>query len=155
MDMNQESNQQIENVNVLLIGNNPIELSSILNKLNQINGVHVITEIAFDFRTVMQRLISFKPNYIVIDDNIGRTELSHTLDKFSEDDATRELPIAVLKNSNYEESYHTNLTLDFLLKNNLSADALYRTLRNSVKFRRTHRYLRSALKRGRQSLGLV
>lgn len=141
-----EANQSTESVNVLLIGNNPIELSSILSTLNQINGARVITEVAFDLKTILQRLMTFKPNYILIDDNIGRAELSQTIETLGRNADTKNIPIAVLKNSNYEEAYHSKTLLDFLLKNNISPERIYRTLRNALRFRKMESYLRTSLR---------
>jgi hypothetical protein len=139
-------------VHVLLIGNNPIDMSGILEKLNQIRGTRVITEIAFDLRSILERLMKFKPNYILIDDNIGRFELTQTINALAERSKTKNIPIAVLKNSNYQESYGSGSILDYLLKTNLSAESLYNTLRNSLKFRKTQLYLYKAYERRRRAL---
>jgi hypothetical protein len=150
-----ETNVQINGskpVHVLLIGNNPIDMSTILEKLNQIRGARVITEIAFDMRSILERLMKFKPNYILIDDNIGRFELTQTINALAERSKTKNIPIAVLKNSNYQESYGSGSILDYLLKTNLSAESLYNTLRNSLKFRKTQLYLYKAYERRRRAL---
>jgi hypothetical protein len=139
-------------VHVLLIGNNPIDMSSILEKLNQIRGARVITEIAFDLRSILERLMRFKPNYILIDDNIGRFELTQTVNALAERSKTKNIPIAVLKNSNYQESYASGSILDYLLKTNLSAESLYNTLRNSLKFRKTQLSLYKTYERRRRAL---
>lgn len=141
MEINVQHPHNPERLNVLLIGNNPIDMSGILNKLSQINKAEIATEIAFDLRTLVARLISFKPNYILIDDNIGAQELYVTIDTLSHSDLTRDVPITVLKNSNYEESYRGNTALDYILKNCVTADALYRGLKNSLRLKKTQRYL--------------
>ncbi len=64
----------LESLNVLLIGNNPMELGIVLEKLNQVRTQKIITEIAFDLKSILERLIRFNPNFIFIDDNIGRLE---------------------------------------------------------------------------------
>jgi CheY-like chemotaxis protein len=140
-----------EPMHILLIGNNPIDMSRVLEKLNQIRGAKVITEIAFDVKSILQRLIKFRPNYILIDDNIGKSELTLTVNALSQSNRTRNIPITVLKNSNYQEAYGAGSILDYLLKSNLSADALYNTLRNSLKFKKTQRYLYTAYKRRRSA----
>ena len=134
-------------VNVLLIGNNPIEMGSILEKLNQVRNRRIITEIAFDLKSILERLLNFNPNFILIDDNIGRTELLETVNKLSSNKKTRDIPITVLKNSNYEEALGSTSILDYLLKQNLSADSLYNTVKNSLKFRRAQLYLYQAYKK--------
>jgi hypothetical protein len=134
-------------LNVLLIGNNPIEMGSVLEKLNQVRNQKITTEIAFDVKSILQRLIRFNPNFIFIDDNIGRFELQQTIKELSINRKTKDIPITVLKTSNYEEAMGASSILDYLLKQNLSADALYNTVRNSLRFRRTQLYLNKVYKR--------
>jgi CheY-like chemotaxis protein len=128
-------------LNVLLIGNNPMELGTVLDKLNEVRAQKIITEIAFDLRSILERLMRFNPNFIFIDDNIGRQKLQETLKQLSSNRKTKDIPITVLKNSNYEEAFGASSILDYLLKQNLSADALYNTVKNSLRFRRTQLYL--------------
>ena len=140
-----------EPLNVLLIGNNPIDLTQTLEKLNQIRGRKIITEIAFDLRSIVERLINFHPNFILIDDNIGKTEMSQTIHTLSKSRKTKDVPITVLKNSNYQES-SMNGVLDYVLKHNFSADSFYSILRNSLKFKRTQLFLYNAYQKRKKQL---
>jgi CheY-like chemotaxis protein len=133
--------QNPNSLNVLLIGNNPMELGSVLDKLKQVRTQKIITEIAFDLRSILERLMRFDPNFIFIDDNIGRAELQETVKQLSSNRKTKDIPITVLKSSNYHEALGASSILDYLLKQNLSADTLYSTVRNSLRFRRTQIYL--------------
>ena len=128
-------------LNVLLIGNNPMELGTVLDKLKEVRAQKIITEIAFDLKSILERLIRFNPNFIFIDDNIGRLELAETLKQLSSNRKTKDVPITVLKSSNYHEALGASSVLDYLLKQNLSADALYNTVKNSLRLRRTQLYL--------------
>jgi CheY-like chemotaxis protein len=139
--MNTKDTSTSEPMHVLLVGNNPIELSAILKKLQDVRGFKIVTEIAFDVKSIMERLIRFNPNFILIDDNLGKTELKETINTLSSNTKTKDIPIAVLKNSNYHESLMANSVLDYLLKQNLSADAIYNTLKNLLRFKRTQLYL--------------
>jgi CheY-like chemotaxis protein len=141
MEREDKTPQDTESVNILLVGNNPIELSKILDTLQKLPGRKVITEIAFDLRSIWERLIRFSPNYILIDDNIGRSELGETVSTLLLDKRTKDVPITVLKNSNYQEALATSDIMDYVLKQNLTGDALYNTLKNSLKFRRAKQYL--------------
>jgi CheY-like chemotaxis protein len=140
-----------EPLNVLLIGNNPIDLTRTLEKLNQLHGRRIITEIAFDLRSIVERLIKFNPNFILIDDNIGRLELTETVNTLSRSRKTKNVPITVLKNSNYHESSGTGI-LDYVLKQHFSADSFYSILKNSLKFKRTQVYLYKAYQRRKRQL---
>lgn|SRR5687768_4132771 len=152
MDTKLQFPKSSEPLNVLLIGNNPIDLTKTLEKLNQIHGRRIITEIAFDLRSIVERLIKFSPNFILIDDNIGRSELTQTINALSKTRKTKDVPITVLKNSNYRESSSAGI-LDYVLKQNFSAESFYSILRNSLKFRRTQLYLRNAYNKRKKQLG--
>jgi CheY-like chemotaxis protein len=130
-----------EPMHILLVGNNPIELSSVLKNLQAVQGFKIVTEIAFDLKSTAERLIRFNPNFAIIDDNLGKTELRETIQTISSNKKTKDIPIMVLKNSNYKEAFGGSNVLDYLLKQNLSPEAIYNTLKNSLRFRRTQLYL--------------
>lgn len=144
--------QNTNPINVLLIGNNPMELGTVLEQLKQVRARKIITEIAFDLKSIVERLIRFNPNFIFIDDNIGRLELQLTLKRLSSNRKTKDIPIAVLKSSNYHEAFGSSSILDYLLKQNLTADALYNTVKNSLRFRKTQIYLQKVYQKRKREL---
>ena len=152
METNLQNTKALDPINILLIGNNPIEMGSVLEKLKQVRGQRIITEIAFDLRSILQRLMRFNPNFIFIDDNIGKNELMETVKSLSSNKKTKDVPITVLKNSNYHESLASSSILDYLLKQNLSPEDLYKTVKNSLRFRRTQLYLYQAYKKRKDQL---
>jgi len=145
-------NSKTDPVRVLLVGNNPIELSRMLETLMRVPGKKVISEIAFDLSTIWQRLINFKPNFILIDDNIGLEELRETVNTLSSNAKTSHIPITVLKNSNYTGSVVTNNISDYILKENLTPEALYWALKNSLRFKQARQYVVKAYEKRRQEL---
>src|SRR5688572_19312830 len=106
--------QNSNSLNVLLIGNNPMEMGNVLEKLNQVRTQKIITEIAFDFKSILHRLINFNPNFIFIDDNIGRIELQLTIKQLASNRKTKDIPITILKSSNYQEAFGSSNILDYL-----------------------------------------
>jgi hypothetical protein len=137
--------------NVLVVGNNPIELSKVFENLKTIPGHTIITEIAFDLKSIYERLLRFQPQYIVIDDNIGKAELKTAVNALLNSRKTKHIPITVLKSSNYHEAVSFGV-LNFILKENLSGDSLYKALENSLKFRKTELYLYQAYKKRKGQL---
>jgi CheY-like chemotaxis protein len=135
---------------LLVVGNNPIELSKVLDQIEKIDRPKEV-KIAFDFQSIIDRLSHFKPDFILIDDNIGRSELRHVVDELLSERRTRNIPITVLKNSNYEEAI-SNGVIDFLLKENLSGDKIYKALRNSLKIKKTQLYLYNSYKKRKGQL---
>lgn len=139
-------------LNVLLIGNNPMELGTILEHLKQVRAQKIIIEIAFDLKGIVERLVMFNPNFIFIDDNIGRAEMRETIKRLSSSKRTKHIPITVLKSSNYHEALGSGSILDYLLKQNLSAEALYNTVKNSLKFQKTQQYLQKIYQKRKTEL---
>ena len=129
-----------EKFDVLLIGNNPIELSKVFDHIRQTKGKKIITEIAFDLQSGLQRLIKFRPSHIVIDDNIGRQPLTEAVKILSHHNKTKNVPITIIKNSNYLEAV-TFGVMNYILKDNLTGDSLFVALKNSLKFRATQQYI--------------
>lgn len=140
------SGDNTEKFDVLLIGNNPIELSKVFDHIRQTKGKKVMTEIAFDLKSGMQRLIRFRPSHIVIDDNIGRETLRETVTALAHHSKTRDIPITVIKNSNYLEAI-TFGVMNYILKDNLTGDSLFMALKNSLKFKTTQEYLKNAYRK--------
>lgn len=153
METDVEILRSAEPLNVLLIGNNPIDMSRTLEKINQLKGRKIITEIAFDFRSVAERLMKFTPNFILIDDNIGKAEMSLAVETLNKTRKTKNIPITVLKNSNYQESAQTTCVLDYILKQNFSTDSLYNAIRNSLRLRKAQAFLYSAYRKRKGQLG--
>jgi CheY-like chemotaxis protein len=139
-------------LNVLLVGNNPMELGTVLETLKQVRNKKIITEIAFDLKSILHRLVRFDPNFILIDDNIGRHGLTETVKQLASNRKTKDIPITVLKSSNYHEAFGSDGILDYLLKQNLSADAIFNGLKNSIKFRNAHICLQNAYQKRKRVL---
>ncbi len=133
-------------LNVLAVGNNPIELSSLFDKLNQDKGKNIVTETAFDLKTVNERLSKFEPDYILIDDNIGKAELRMTMSYLLNDRKTKNIPITVLKNSNYQEFIDMGI-LSYVLKDSITIESLYQELKNALRLRRTQKYIYEAYRK--------
>ncbi|MDZ7646990.1 MAG: hypothetical protein U5K54_07290 [Cytophagales bacterium] len=138
-------------MNVLVVGNNPIELSKTFESLSQIKHHTVITEIAFDLASIIERLARFKPHYILIDDNLGKLELKLAVTTLLGHRKTKHIPITLLKNSNYHEAMNTGV-MNYILKDSITADSLHRALTNSLKFKKTQLYLQQAYRKRKGKL---
>jgi DNA-binding NarL/FixJ family response regulator len=141
----------LEEMNVLMIGNNPLELAKVFNFLKNLPEKRVITEIAFDLKSGLQRLSKFNPNFIILDDNLGRRELTQAVGSLSHFKKTKNIPVAVLKNSNYQEAFG-GVAMNYILKENLSENALYAAFRSSIISARAQLYLKSVYKKRKGQL---
>lgn len=137
--------------NILLIGNNPIELSSVYDRLLQLKDKKFIAEIAFDLKTAIKSKLKVKPSFILIDDNIGHAQVKKMVETFALNKNTRDVPITVLKNNN--TGYSTEGVQEYILKNNSNGESLARALLNSLRFKRTQRMIYKTYYRGKRKLG--
>lgn len=130
---------QPQQFNVLLIGNNPIELSTVYNKLLELKDKKFIAEIAFDLQTAIKKNLSFKPAFIIIDDNIGPARLKEIIARFSTGKGAEDIPITILKNSNSGTSVEG--AQEFVLKNTADGEVIATALLNSRRLKKTQQFL--------------
>jgi CheY-like chemotaxis protein len=128
-----------QTVNVLLIGNNPAVLSQINNFLKSFKPITFIAKTSFSLKDSLMK-VKEKPNAILIDDNFENKNINEFIREISENEETREIPITLLKSSNYKEVTAPGIA-EYLLKDTLSAEQLTRTILNAIKFKKTRRYL--------------
>jgi len=131
---------------VLAVGNNPIELSGLLDKLSKAKEKNIAAETAFDLKTINERLVKFQPDYILIDDNIGKGELKLIMSYLLHDRKTKDIPITVLKNSNYQEFIDMGI-LSYVLKDSITIETLYNELKNTLRLRKTQKYIYEAYRK--------
>src|SRR6478609_8701293 len=141
----------LEEMNVLMIGNNPLELAKVFNYLKNLPDKKVITEIAFDLKSGLQRLAKFNATFIILDDNLGRRELTDAVGSLSHYKKTKNIPVAVLKNSNYHEAFG-GVAMNYILKENLSEKAIYAAFRSSLISIRAQLYLKELYRKRKGQL---
>ena len=127
-------------INIFSIGNNPSELGGIYESLKNFTKRKLITEFAFDIKNVLVRVIKFSPGFILVDDKLTSGQIKILIRKLSNNKKTKEIPIALLKSSNYSEVITYGIS-DYILKESLSADRIYASILNSIKFRKSRKYL--------------
>ena len=137
-----------DNLNVILIGNNPLELSGYLSKLSNFKGVRFITSFRFNLMKSLMDIRNWKPHYIVIDDYFPSDQIRKFIRRIRNNVETQEIPVAILKSSNR----HLPVTgvQDFLLKENFSAERLLNAIRNSRNIRKAQVILYKTYKRSRR-----
>jgi len=121
---------------VLMMGNNPLEMAQVFDLIKKIPDIHTFTEIAFDLKSGLNLLAQFCPTFILIDDNLGRKELGRAVATFARAKQSKNTPITILKSSNYQEAFGGTV-MNYVLKESLSAEALYQAMKNSLIASRT------------------
>ncbi len=128
-----------DSIEILLVGNNPMEMSDIYENLLKYKRGILNAAITFELNGLLSKIIKIKPQSIVIDDKYGREELKAVINSLLHNNKTRHIPITLIKNSNQEMAVDLGAD-DFVLKHNLSAIELLASIKNAVKFRATRNY---------------
>ena len=122
-----------EHTNVLIIGNNPIEMTTIYNNLNDYRTKNYIADVCFNVSDSFSKMLKNRPDCILLDDNILVDQVKLFVKKLKENAKLREIPIVLLKSSNFSFAFG-NEVQDFLLKGNMNMDVLSSAIERNTSF---------------------
>lgn len=117
--------------NVLIIGNNPIEITTIYNNLNNYRPKNYIADVCFSIKDSFNKMLKSKPDCILLDDNILVDQIKMLINKVKESSRLKNIPIVLLKSSNFNFAAG-NEVQDFLLKGNLTTEILSNTIEKNI-----------------------
>ena len=140
-----------EGMDVLLVGNNPKEISTIHQYISSLKRPLFRVVIAFKLNRIFRMIRKLKPATILIDDRLNRKLMKRLINRLHRNPNTREIPVTLLKSSNNE--FLINADFDnYVLKENLSAENLHNTILSSRRLRFTSIYLYKSYKKSRNFL---
>ena len=114
-------------VPILIIGNNPIEMTSIFNVLVGIRSKSYLADVCFDVKDSFEIISTSKPKVILIDDNLVSDDIQKMLRVLKQNAKTRHIKIIVLKSSNWNYNVIDNVD-DYILKDTINPDLLDRII---------------------------
>lgn len=126
-------------LNILLVGNNPIELSQVYEALKDVSGKISSIDTAFSEKDTIRKINSSQPDCLVLDDNIGLSSLKLLIDKV-EKLGKEAISITLLKSHNGQKLIAG--VQEYLMKESLTGERLYKALRNIIRFRKTQQFLK-------------
>jgi hypothetical protein len=135
-------------VNVMMFGNNPAEMSVFLTSLSDFAEAKFITNFYFNLRYRSLRINEAMPEYIVIDDCYPVDQISKFIRKVRRNFKTHSIPVAILKTKN--TPILINDVQDYLLKESLTPERLLHAVRNSRNIRMTQIILYKTYKRSKK-----
>ena len=138
-------------LNVMIIGNNPSELTHIGNELKKLKDRKFIADFCFSTRDSLLKILKFKPACILLDDNLDKNSLKEFSSKINGNNKTKDIPITLLKSS-YKKHINIPGLSDFLLKDSLSGESLSKAILNVIRSRKTHRYLYIKYKKNKRKI---
>ena len=112
-----------EKVPVLIVGNNPIEMTSIFNTLVNLRSRSYVIDVCFDIKDCFNRISESRPEVILVDDNLGPEDIRKMMRVLRQNAKTRNIKVIVLKSSNWSNKVIDNVD-DYLLKDSIDADML-------------------------------
>ena len=140
-----------ESMNVLLVGNNPSEISKMHQYISSLKKPLFRVAIAFNLIRIFRRIRKIKPASILIDDSMNKRRMKRLINRLHRNPNTRDIPVTLLKSSNHQ--FLINADIDnYILKDNLTAENLHRTIMNSGNLRRTSIYMYKSFKKSRSIL---
>lgn len=139
-----ERDQELDKYNILVIGNDPIELSNIYDRLKKLNPSRFRTYFSFDIRNIGAKLRRINPDTLLIDDRMGSDSIRKLVNVLRRK-KFRNLTLTLLKSSNFHGPEEEGID-DYVMKDNFTGEGFYKSLRNTFRIRRTSALFRSYLK---------
>lgn len=148
-DANMKKELSYDDINVLIVGNNPIEMSVIYEGLRNLKGKIKQISTSFSDEDTLKKIATDNPNCIIIDDNLGISGLKSLIDKINHL-GKEALSITLLKTKNTQEAIYG--VQEYLLKESITPERIYSSLKNAIRFRKTQKYLKVKYYTGKKRL---
>lgn len=127
-------------VDFLLVGNNPIEMSEIYDRLHNYRRGILNASITFELKGLLNKIIKLKPKSVLIDEGYKKEELQKVIAALMSHAKTKHIPITLIKHSNFSKK---NLGVDdYVLGSALTAEYLLASIKHSPRFKETSTYLK-------------
>ena len=116
---------------VLIIGNNPIEMTSVYNVLVGIRTKNYLADVCFDIKDSFDKISKEKPAVILVDDNLMVDDIQKMVNILHQNAKTKDIKIIVLKSSNWNYNVIDNVD-NYILKDTANADLLDKVIDKSL-----------------------
>lgn len=120
-----------EKIPVLIIGNNPIEMTSFYNMLIGNPLKHYLADVCFDVKDSFDRINRQRPEVILIDDNLFIDDINKLIRVLGQNSKTKSIKLIVLKSSNWNYNVIDNVD-DYILKDTINRNVLDRIIHKNL-----------------------
>lgn len=127
-----------ETIPVLIIGNNPIEMTQVYNILVNNSSKNYLADVCFDVKDSFNRITKQKPSVILIDDNLLGDDINKLVKVLKSNARTKDIKVIVLKSTNWNYNVIDNVD-DYILKDTVNTGLLDRLIYKNV-HRLEHQY---------------
>lgn len=138
--------ERLEQMNILLIGNNPIELSDVDESVYNFSRGALRATFLFDLSKLASSLKNLNPSGVFIDDKLNIKEIKRAIFKMHKNRNTAHIPVTIIKSSNFAN--YPNLGADdFILNSSMSGQSIYKSVLNGKRFRKSRIYIKKAYRK--------
>jgi PleD family two-component response regulator len=127
-----------EKIPLLIIGNNPIEITQFYNILVTNASKNYLADVCFDVRDSFNRIAKQRPNVILIDDNLMVGDINKLVKVLKSNAKTKDIKLIVLKSNNWNYNVVDNVD-DYILKNTIASGMLDRIIEKNL-HKHQHQY---------------
>lgn len=120
-----------ENIPVLIIGNNPIEMTQVYNTLVTNTSKNYVADVCFDVKDSFDRIGKQRPDVILIDDNLLLEDINKLVKVVRSNTKTKSVKIIVLKSTNWNYIVIDNVD-DYILKDTVNRGMLDRLIHKNL-----------------------
>lgn len=116
---------------VLIIGNNPLELAEIYDKLSNSRRKYYMVDVTFSLKDGSQRVLKNNPDVILLDDNLEYQDMKSFTREIKSNQKFSHLKIILMKSSNHKYVLLEQVE-DYLLKNAINTEMLDNVISNQM-----------------------
>ena len=138
--------KRLEEMNILMVGNCPIELSSVDESITKFSRGALKATFLFDLTKLTSSLKHLNPAGVFMDDKLNINDIKNAIYRMNRNKTTAHIPVTIIKSSNFEN--YPNLGADdFILNSNLTGRSIYKSVINGKQFRISRIYFRKAYRK--------
>lgn len=133
-------------MNILIVGNSPIELSSVDESITNFSRGVLRTTFLFNLTKLTSSLKNLNPAGVFMDDQLNIKEVKRAIFRMHRNKNTAHIPVTIIKSSNFAN--YPNLGADdFILNSAISGKTIYNSVINGKRFRKSRIYFKKAYRK--------
>lgn len=130
----------IENIKVLLVGNDPIALGHTYDSLANLQEKWLELHTSFDVKDAWKKVVKYNPSCLVVDDTLNKKDLSALVQKVH-DWKKSSVSITLLRSRSNRRLVLNNIQ-EYLIKEDVDPKRLLRGIQQAIKWKKAEQYLR-------------
>lgn len=130
----------IENIKVLLVGNDPIALGHTYDSLANLQEKWLELYTSFDTKDAWKKVVKYSPSCLVVDDTLNKSDLRALVEKVNEWKKSS-VSITLLRSRSNRRLVLNNIQ-EYLIKEDIDPTRLLRGIQQAIKWKKAEQYFR-------------